>query len=570
MIIFKKIRFKNFLSTGDQFNEIDFLKASNTLIVGSNGAGKSTMLDALTFSLFGKSFRGINKPQLVNSVNEKDCLVEIEFDIGTTQYLVRRGIKPSVFEIYKDNILLDQQSSAVEQQKWIEQVVLKMNYKSFTQIVIIGSSNFVPFMQLSSANRREVIEDLLDIKIFSSMSSILKDKIKEYKQDVVSLNYKKDHFKNKIDMQNSFIEKLDSRNKEETEKILNKIELLKGKIKSYTKNIEEYQSNIDQLSEQSESLSKSSSKIRSLENLKLKLNEKINNLKREINFFGSNATCPTCTQDISESIKLEKISKNNEKKIELDNGLDQLDKLLSDESNKNEKFLKLLSEISEYNKKISIANSELSNFQNLIIQFEKEIVDLNSENSNRNEEYKKLVKFKEELNEVFSEISEKNEEINYFEYCFSLLKEGGAKSKIIKKYIPFINNQINKYLQMMDFYINFTLDEEFNETIKTPIHEDFTFSSFSEGERSRINLSLLFAWRELAKFKNSVNCNLIVFDEVFDSSLDGFGTDEFLKIIRYVIKDANIFVISHKTGLEDKFESVIKFSKVKGFSRIEQ
>ena len=568
MIDFEKIRFKNFLSVGNQFSEVDFKKSSTTLIVGLNGAGKTTLLDALTFVLYGKSFRGINKPQLVNSINEKDCLVEIEFKIATTSYKICRGIKPNIFEIYRNDSLLDQNSSAVDQQKWFEQSVLKMNYRAFTQIVIIGSSNFVPFMQLSPAHRREVIEDLLDIKIFSSMNTIIKDKIRQIKDEIKTLDLKKQSLKDKVEMQKNFIDELETRGKDNIKQKKNKINTLMSEVEVYMNQNSILEENVFSLNKNLKQVSDASIKLKKLGNLKGKISQKVSTITTEHKFFKENTVCPTCTQEIGENFRLNKISDAEEKVKKLHDGYNELKKVIQDEEERESQFLILSKELSKLSNEISHNNTHISSHQRQICDFESEIQTITEQLENKNTEHEKLREYTESLKNTFDELSSKKDIITYHDFAYSLLKDSGVKSKIIKKYLPLINQQINRYLQMMDFYINFTLDEEFNESVKSSVYEDFCYSSFSEGEKSRINLALLFAWREVAKLKNSVSCNLIIFDEVFDSSLDGSGTEEFLKIIRYVISDANIFVISHKTGLEDKFQSVIQVEKRKNFSHI--
>ena len=568
MILFKKIKFKNFLSTGNQFTEIDFDKSNTTLIVGANGAGKSTVLDALTFSLFGKSFRGINKPQLINSTNEKDCLVEIEFSIGTINWKVCRGIKPSVFQIYKNEEVLNQEASSIDQQKWLEQNVLKMNYRSFTQVVILGSSNFVPFMQLTAANRREVIEDLLDIKIFSSMTSIVKDKIRFLKDQVRSIDLKKESFSDKIEMQETFIEDIEKRGKQSIKDKEDKITELCDEETDLGEKVENLGSEIEDLNKKLETYQGVKEKLRKLGNLKGKMAQKVTTITEEHSFFKENTVCPTCTQDLEEQFRLNKISEAKSKAKELQNAYKELEQAIYNEEVREDHFLQVSKDVSNLTNDISKNNSRITSIHRQIRDLQHEIQRTTEDLANRNVEHEKLENFRKELQSLTENFYKQKENITYYDYIYSLLKDGGVKTKIIKKYLPLINQQVNKYLQMMDFYINFTLDEEFNETIQSPIHEDFSYSSFSEGEKQRIDLALLFTWREVAKFKNSTSTNLLIMDEVFDSSLDGFGTEEFLKIIRYVIKDANIFVISHKSDLHDKFQSVIRFEKVKGFSRM--
>jgi DNA repair exonuclease SbcCD ATPase subunit len=566
MIVFEKIKWKNFLSTGNHFIEVDLNKVSNTLIIGSNGAGKSTILDALTFVLFGKAFRKINKPQLINSTNEKDCVVEIEFSIGSTSWKVVRGIKPSIFEIYRNDDLLNQQSSSVDQQKFLEQTVLKMNYKSFTQIVILGSSNFVPFMQLPAQGRREVIEDLLDIKIFSTMNLLIKDKLKMFKEDIRVFELKKESLREKVEMQKSFIEELENRGKEDIKNKKISILSLVEDIGYLNGDVEDLQKNILELNLELEKNSGSSEKLRKLGNLKGKITEKIKTIIENHKFFSENQICPTCTQEIDESFRHSKIDEAKEKSKELQDGYTELESTIKEEEEKEKIFLNISNQVLKLNQEISKNNTKVSEYNKRIKQIENEIYVLDNQLKNKNEEHEKLETYQEKLESTYNDIVDMKTKMDHYDFCQNLLKDGGVKTKIIEKYLPLINQQVNKYLQMMDFFINFSFDKEFNESILSPIHEDFTYSSFSEGEKQRIDLSLLFAWREVAKFKNSTNTNLLILDEIFDSSLDGFGTDDFLKIVRYVIKDSNTFIISHKESLHDKFDNVIKFEKRKNFS----
>ena len=566
MILFEKIRWKNFLSTGNQYTEISLNKDSTTLIVGGNGAGKSTVLDALTFALFGKPFRKINKPQLANSTNERDCRVEVEFSIGPIEWKVCRGIRPNLFEIHRNGTALDQSAAALDQQKWLEQNVLKMNYKSFTQIVILGSSTFVPFMQLSAANRREVIEDLLDIKIFSSMNTIIKEKIRQSREDIKVLDLKKQTLKDKVDMQNNFIEQLESSGNANINSNKKKILDLNSEIDQYSTENSLLEEDVFKYTKEQEYVMGATEKLRKLGNLKGKISQKVSSITKEHKFFTENTVCPTCTQSIEETFRINRINDAQVKAKELQSGYKELEEAIKEEEERERQHLILSKEISKLNNGISQNNTRISGFNRQIRDLESEIQTLTKQLENRNTEHDKLETFKENLQKTYDELVEQKDTIKYYDFTYGLLKDGGVKTKIIKKYLPLINQQVNRYLQMMDFYINFTLDEEFNETVQSPIHEDFSYSSFSEGEKQRIDLALLFTWREVAKFKNSVSTNLMILDEIFDSSLDSQGTDDFLKIIRFVVKDANIFVISHKTGMEDKFENVLRFEKVKGFS----
>lgn len=568
MIIFEKLRYKNFLSTGDQFIELDFTTASTTLIVGNNGAGKSTMLDALTFSLFGKSYRGVNKPQLINSVNEKGCLVEIEFKIGNVNWKVVRGIKPSIFQIYKDGELLNSDAAAKDQQIWFESVVLKMNYKSFTQIVILGSSNFVPFMQLPAASRREVIEDLLDIKIFSSMNLVLKNRIKTVRDEIKTLELKKESLEDKVIMQRDFIEEIERLADTDMNSKRNQIKSLTETQDSLLKNALENENQLLDKQKELEKYSGASAKLRKLGNLKGKISQKVNTITQEHKFFTDNTVCPTCNQDIEENFRINRIDDAQNKAKELRSGFIQLEEAIKEEEERERQFSTVSKEVTNLTHEISQINTKISGYQRQVRDLEQEIQTVADRLAKRNSEHEKLAELKDKLSTAVLESDSKQSELVNFSFVSDLLKDGGVKTQIIKKYLPLINQEANRYLQMMEFYINFRLDEEFNEVIESPIQEDFSYASFSEGEKMRIDLALLFTWREVAKIKNSLNCNLLIFDETFDSSLDGFGTDEFMRIIRFVIQDANVFVISHKEGMRDKFLNVLKFEKVKGFSRM--
>ena len=570
MILFKRIAYRNFLSSGNQPTEIKFTDTQTTLIVGANGSGKSTMLDALCFGLFNKAFRKITKGQLVNSTNEKECLVEIDFSIGTKEYKVKRGIKPNIFEIWIDGILQNQAASSTDQQKQLEDNILKLNYKSFTQIVILGSASFVPFMQLSTANRREVVEDLLDIKIFSAMNAVIKDRIKNTNDKIKELSLKQSMTEEKVEMQKEFIESIEKSGKENIEKKKDKITSITTYIDQLTaENVQKVEEVSNTLQPQLENLLDASKKLKQLSNLKGKISEKVSSITEQHKFFNNNSVCPTCTQTIEEEFRLNKVSESETKAKELQQGYNELKEAIQQEEQRERDFNVVSKEISSLNNEISNNNVKISQLNKQSRDLDQEIQDITNKIKNRNTERKVLTELEQTLDLIQTEKAKNKEDVSYFDFAHSLMKDGGIKGKIIKKYLPLMNQQINKYLQMMDFYINFTLDEEFNEKIKSPIHEDFTYESFSEGEKMRINLAILFTWREIARMKNSVNTNLLILDEVFDSSLDFMGTDYFTKIIKYVIKDTNIFVISHKTDeLIDKFDRVVKFDKVKGFSKM--
>jgi len=518
--------------------------------------------------LYGKAFRKINRPQLINTTNEKGCLVEIEFNVNNIDWKVVRGIKPNIFKIYRNDEELDQSASAVDQQKWLEQTVLKMNFKSFTQIIILGSSSFVPFMQLPVNSRREVVEDLLDIRIFSSMNVLIKDKIRSLKEEMRTLDLKKENLKDKVEMQKNFIEELEKRGKANITQKKEKITALLSSVDGYVHENDELESESISLQKELEEVQGATKKLREFGSVKGKLSQKISNLVKEHKFFTDNTTCPTCTQSIEEGFRINKIKDSQDKAQSLQQGYKELEEAIKNEELRESTFQRISKEVTNLLHGISQNNTRISGCQQQIKQLESEIQTITEQLENRNTEHEKLEDFKDKLQETWESVGEKKENTFYHDFAYNLLKDGGVKAMIIKKYLPLINQSVNKYLQMMDFYINFKLDEEFNETIETPIHEDFTYSSFSEGEKMRIDLALLFTWREVARFKNSVNTNLLIMDEVFDSSLDGFGTEDFLKIIRFTIKDCNIFVISHKSGLEEKFEKVLEYEKIRGFSRL--
>ena len=569
MIIFKKIKWKNFLSTGNKFTEINLIEAKTNLIIGNNGAGKSTILDALTFSLFNKPFRKVNKSQLINTVNEKDCHVELEFNIGNTDWKVIRGMKPVRFEIYKNGNIMNQNAAVNDQQRWLEEQILKLNYKSFTQIVILGSASFVPFMQLTAPNRREVIEDLLDIKIFSAMGLILKERVRGVNERLREISIRKNLLEEKIDMQNGFIQEIENTSKKDVKDKKEKIKNINEQIERYEDDLAEMSQELDVINKDMGMLSDCNTKLRKLGNLKGKLSNKVSTITKEHKFFSENVTCPTCTQNIEESFRLNKINEAESKAKELKKGYEELESAIKLEEENESKFKKITSEASQLTHEISKTSTRVSGLQNQTRDIEQEIQTITEQLKNRTTERHALDKLLGELEGLQKNQAQESEKNVYNEFAHALMKDGGVKSKIIKRYLPLMNQQINKYLQLMDFYINFSLDDEFKESVKSPIHDKFSYESFSEGEKMRIDLSLLFTWREIARMKNSASTNLLILDEIFDSSLDGFGTDYFTKIIKYVVSDANVFIISHKTDdLIDSFDKIIKFDKIKGFSKL--
>ena len=556
------------MSTGNQFTEVDFREHNTNLIIGTNGAGKSTILDALTFALFNKPFRKINKAQLINATNERECMVEIEFAINSRDYIIRRGIKPNVFDIEVNGVALNKEADDRSMQRILEETILKLNYKSFTQIVILGSSTFVPFMQLTGAIRRDVIEDLLDIRIFSAMNSIIREQLKDQRQQIKSLDLKKENITDKLQMQKKFIVEIERQGHDQIDSNKDKIKLLGIENDTHIEHNELIKGNVDDAVKQQEEVTDACKKLVKLNTLKGKISQKVASITKEHKFFTQNTVCPTCDQNIEEEFRLNRIDGVQTRARDLKKGFNDLEETIKVEQNRERQFNQLSKEITKLNNDISQNNTRISINQKQIRDLENEVQTITKQLKNRNTEHEKLAEFKTNLKKTEEELATKKEDIIYHDFAYSLLKDDGVKTKIIKKYLPFINQQVNRYLQLMEFYINFKLNEEFSESIESPIHEDFSYSSFSEGEKMRIDLALLFTWREVARVKNSVNTNLLIMDEVFDSSLDSMGTDEFLKIIRFIIKDANIFVISHKADMFDKFERVMKFDKVKGFSRL--
>ena len=569
MIHFHNVRWQNFLSTGNVWTDILLDKSPNTLVIGENGAGKSTMLDALCFALFGKPFRKINKPQLMNSVNQKDMLVETEFTIGKSRYRVLRGMKPNVFEIYKDNVLINQTASVRDYQNYLEQNILKLNFNSFTQIVILGSSSFVPFMQLPTGARREIIEDLLDIKIFTAMNILLKEKLQQNKNNLKDIKYKIDLEQEKLEVHQKYIDEMQSKNKERIDSLKAEIEKSESAISRLEVDITNNNSSVTELQESVNDEESVQKKLNEILKIESKFEEKLKKLKKEIKFYQDNDHCPTCDQDIDDEIKSKKVNQNESKILEVDEAFEKLQIELDRENQRLLDIMEINKQIQEFLEKVSDSNNQISSLNKYIKQLRTnidtevdDVSDLKDENKKVND-IKKQIKGYEKKRE--NEIHEKE----LLDVAAELLKDKGIKTQIVRQYVPVMNKLVNKYLAAMEFFVSFELNENFEETIKSRHRDSFSYASFSEGEKMRIDLSLLLTWRAIAKMKNSTNTNLLILDEVFDASLDSNGCDEFLKLLNELGKETNVFVISHKGDiLQDKFRSVIKFEKHKNFSRI--
>ena len=568
MIIFKTIKWKNFLSTGTQFTEVDLTNTTSTIIVGSNGAGKSTILDALTFSLFGKPFRKINKPQLVNSINQTDCVVELDFDIGRNKYKVIRGIKPAKFEIYQNGAMLDQNASAVDQQKYFEQTLLKMNYKSFTQIVVLGSSTFVPFMRLPLASRREIIEDILDIQIFSTMNVNLKEKVKIINDELKDHEYKLSLVKEKIDMQKQFMLDIEKKNKEDIEVKENRKQELLIEALNHETEILNNNETIDTKTAAVSDTTKLKATISKVTFLKEKLTTKQKSHSREKKFFEQNNDCPTCGQSIEEHFKQEKITLLSDKLAEVEKGVSDLGQQLSNLQAQENTFVFLIGEINELNQQNRQLNNEIKSLHRRIEELDHDIGKLRDSNVNQREQFSILKSLDEDSKQTQKVISETKEEKDCLLTATQLLKDSGIKTRIIKKYLPTMNKLINGYLEKMEFASSFTLNENFEEVIKSRYRDEFSYESFSEGEKARIDIALLLTWRSVAKLKNSVDTNLLILDEIFDGSLDQSGNSDLGWILKTFDDKTNVFVISHRDNIADKFDRCLRFEKHKNYSYV--
>jgi DNA repair exonuclease SbcCD ATPase subunit len=569
MISFKKIHWKNFLSTGNTFTEIDFQRNKSTLIVGENGAGKSTILDALCFALYGRPYRKINKPQLVNTINQKGLEVRVEFSIGKSEYTVIRGIKPNIFQIFVNGQILNQNAETREYQEVFEKNILKLNFKSFSQIVILGNASFVPFMQLPAAHRREVIEDLLDIQIFSTMNSLLKDRLSTNKSDIIDNDYHIKSLAEKIELHKKHVDSLKQNNEELVDQKKVKIAEYEKQIEEANKQILEYTSLSNGLDEEVNLIDKLRTEDRDIRELYRKMYDKSVKLIKESNFYKENDNCPTCKQGISHDFKEHALNDNDEVISEIGSGLNKLDRKLNRINEKISLYSKSLVTQQDLHKKITECNNNITVCNEFIKGLNDEILVLQSNTRHIDASNEEIKDLKSDLKSRIVQKESLLDDRKAFDIAATLLKDSGIKTKIIKQYIPVINKLINKYLASMDFFVNFELNENFEESIKSRFRDEFSYESFSEGEKMRIDLALLFTWRAIAKLRNSASTNLLIMDEVFDSSLDNSGTDEFLKIIQSIVNDTNIFIISHKGDtLYDKFHSVIKFEKHKNFSRI--
>jgi DNA repair exonuclease SbcCD ATPase subunit len=569
MIIFEKVRWKNFLSTGNQFTEITLTKSPNTLIIGHNGAGKSTILDALCFGLFGKPFRKINKPQLLNSINQSDCVVEVEFTIGQRRYKIVRGIKPNTFEIYCNDVLVNQDAKAKDYQEHLEKFILKLNYKSFTQVVILGSASFVPFMQLSPADRRAIIEDLLDIQIFSSMNGLVKEKIAIIKDGSTKNKYAMDLTSERINFQKQSIEEHKTRSEEEINKKKKEMSESVMQIIKLNKDIELIQKHIDVLQSKISDQMAIQKKSAKLLQLEAKLESRIKKIDKEVTFYEEHSDCPTCKQGIEEEFRTGQVSTLTTTKSEVNTALLDISTQITATSKRIEEIQNGLKHITAHNNEVVKHNSTITAINKYIDKLKQEVEELSNHKDSIEDENAKLKELKEQLGALVQKQEELSIEKHYYDYASNLLKDTGIKTKIIRQYLPIMNKLINKYLTAMDFFVNFNINENFEETIKSRHRDEFSYANFSEGEKMRIDLALLFTWRQIAKLKNSTNTNLLILDEVFDSSLDTVGTEEFLKLIHEMGTDTNIFVISHKGDqLFDKFRSIIKFEKKNNFSQV--
>lgn len=569
-IIFKKVRWKNLLSTGNIFTEVDLVGSPSTLIVGENGAGKSTFIEAISYALYGKPFRRINKPQLINTINQKNMLVELEFSIGKKEYLVRRGMKPNVFEIIQDGNLVNQDAAMRDYQEYLEKNILKLNHKSFNQIIILGSRSYMPFMQLPTGQRREIIEDLLDLQIFSVMNTILKQRVNDNRDQLRDVKYQADLCQEKIRLHKDYMHSVKANNDKQIEAHKLRITELEQSNTDCQLNIDDLNLEITKISQDVLDQSTITSKIKELDSLRSSFIDRTNKIEKDISFYDHNDNCPTCKQSIDESFKCETVEKKSSQLAEIEQALKDIDA-------KYQKFSDRLAEISEVNQKCTELNKKIIEYTtqmksnlDFIEKLRKEISRLSIEHKENKDDVQKLNSLKTEIKSYVEKHERLIKEKSIIDVVSVLLKDGGIKAKIIKQYIPVMNKLINKYLAAMELTVSFELDENFNETVRSRHRDEFSYDSFSEGEKARIDLAILFAWRAIAKLRNANSSNLLILDETFDGSLDSTGTEELLKILGGVASDSNVFVISHKSDqMVDKFSNIVKFVKVKNFSKIE-
>ena len=568
MILFRNVKWKNLLSTGNNFTEIKLDNRDNTLVVGENGSGKSTLLDALCFGLFGKAFRSINKPNLVNSINQKDCIVEVEFDTNNKSYKIIRGIKPNKFEIYCNGDMINQEAASRDYQDFLERFVLKMNYKSFTQIVILGSASFTPFMQLSASDRRTIIEDLLDIQIFSTMNGLVKDRLSNNKDLIANQKHEIDLTQQKYDLKKKHIDELKQTNEDKVKEYDTEIQLHNDTVSSLLSNVETLTCQTEELQLVVASKIDTEVKVKKITKLESQIETNLSKFQKDISFFQTHNDCPTCRQTIADSFKQEELETLNTKVSECEHGLSELEKKLLEEQNKLNSINETQKRINQKQVEIATANTAITETNKMIARLQKLVDELKNSKVGSETEEQQLKVLKDSLSTLQSNLKDLIEEKTYYETASNLLRDSGIKTKIVRQYLPIINKLVNKYLASLDFFVNFNLDESFKETIKSRHRDDFSYHNFSEGEKQRIDMALMLTWRAIAKLKNSSNTNLLILDETFDSSLDTNGTEELMKLL-HMLEDVNLFVISHKGDiLQDKFMNVIRFEKVKNFSRM--
>ena len=568
MVIFHKISWRNFLSTGNTPIEINLRESPTTLIIGKNGSGKSTILDALCFALFNKPYRIIKKDQMINTINNADSIVEVYFSIGPKAYKVRRGIKPNIFEIYQDGELINQNASGVDYQKYLEQNILKLNYRSFCQVVILGSSSYEPFMKMRASYRRDVIEEILDIKVFASMNLLLRSKQQELTKDITTLRHSVDLIENKVNLQEQHYNDLSKRDTDQIDIKQKDIDKAQNDKRDYMFRIESLNKEITQNQLQIADKTKVSAKMTQLQKLEAKIDQNLKTHKKALKFFEENKNCPTCTQDIKEEFRQDKIDEERRAVVKLQDGYKQLLSEITKQEEKISNFDKVSERIRSIETNVAKLNTSIDELKRYSDRLEDEIEKLRIEDTSGLNIKEEIVRLKQELVKTKEDRDKVIDEKRYIDILRQIVDDSGARAQIIKKYLPVMNKLINQYLHSMDFFVSFHLDEEFKETVRSRHMDTFNYNNFSEGEKMRIDLSLLFTWRSIAKMKNSVNTNLLILDEIFDSSLDGQGTDDFFKIVKGLTKE-NIYIISHKGDIMfDKFTNIIKFEKYQNFTRI--